>query len=50
MMWRRVRSASWSLRRPTVAFRAAMEKDALIQRGRVRELVRTAAGRGERCV
>jgi len=44
------RKAAQAVQRQMEAFRAAMEKDALIQRGRVRDLVRAAAGRGERFV
>jgi GTP-binding protein EngB required for normal cell division len=44
------RAAAGAVRRQMDAFRGAMEKDALIQRARVRELVRAAAGRGERFV
>jgi thiamine monophosphate synthase/GTP-binding protein EngB required for normal cell division len=44
------RAAAGAVRRQMDAFRSAMEKDALIQRARVRELVRAAAGRGERFV
>jgi GTP-binding protein EngB required for normal cell division len=44
------RAAAAAVARQMEAFKAAMEKDALIQRSRVRELVRAAAGRGERFV